>query len=581
MSREVGPGTPGSALTRGELVRRAAGIGAACLVGANARAAVAGPWSSTAANVRRFVSRPDLVPPVVTVLRSAPGTAPGLLFLAPSSGPGQRGAMIVDAGGEPVWFRPSTPKTTMNFRAALFRSRPVLTWWEGKAEHGLGVGEHVIFDQSYREIARFPAGNGLESDLHEFIVTPEGTALVLAYDIPTVDRSSVGKRRGRVIEGVVQELEIPSARVLFEWRSLDHVALTESHARLPPAFDYLHTNSIDVDGDGNLLVSARNTWAVYKIDRRTGAVIWRLGGKRSDFAMGRGRGSPGSTMRATTPERRLTLFDNAALPQVEPQSRGIALRLDMRRLQRDPRQAVPPPAATARPRARERPGAVERQHPRRLGRSPTSPSTPRAARCCSMRGSRGAGRTTGRSASRGTARLPSPAARSRPGRHAGAVCELERRHRAWSPGTCSPGRAPAPSPLRARRRGKASRRAWRSPPGPASPRRSHSGPAAVSSRGRARSRSDPGRPARPSTSPPLCISRDACWVFPSLITSRARSTAAAVARDSARPRAAPGTRSPLPRDDLCPRGAHDEPQGARPRRPVSPPGRYRMSRFTA
>ena len=332
MSREIGPGTPGSALTRGELVRRAAGIGAACLVGANARAAVAGPWSSTAANVRRFVSRPDLVPPVVTVLRSAPGTAPGLLFLAPSSGPGQRGAMIVDAGGEPVWFRPSTPTTTMNFRAALFRSRPVLTWWEGKAEHGLGVGEHVIFDQSYREIARFPAGNGLESDLHEFIVTPEGTALVLAYDIPTVDRSSVGKRRGRVIEGVVQELEIPSARVLFEWRSLDHVALTESHAQVAPAFDYLHANSIDVDGDGDLLVSARNTWAVYKLDRRTGAVIWRLGGKRSDFAMGPGtrfawqhdaRGHPGGL---------LTLFDNAALPQVEPQSRGIALRLDLRRL---------------------------------------------------------------------------------------------------------------------------------------------------------------------------------------------------------------------------------------------------------
>ena len=519
MSREVAPGTPGRGLTRGELVRRAAGIGAACLVGANARAAVAGPWSSTAAHVQRFVSRPDLVPPVVTVLRSAPGTAPGLLFLAPSSGPGQRGAMIVDAGGEPVWFRPSTPKTTMNFRAALFRSRPVLTWWEGKAEHGLGVGEHVIFDQSYREIARFPAGNGLESDLHEFIVTPEGTALVLAYDIPTVDRSSVGKRRGRVIEGVVQELEIPSARVLFEWRSLDHVALTESHAQVAPAFDYLHANSIDVDGDGDLLLSARNTWAVYKLDRRTGAVIWRLGGKRSDFAMGPGTRFAWQHDARSHPGGLLTLFDNAAAPQVEPQSRGIALRLDTQRMRATlVRQYVhrPPQLAHAL-------GSVQAQANGNIlvGWGTEPYFTEYTAGGAVLLDAR---------LPHGRAELPdaplpvarhargAPAARSRPGRHAGPVCELERRHR--------------------RRRLAAARRAERRRPRPGrhvaaarlrdAPRAAHRGP--LRRGGRTRARQPSARadghdraltravgPVR-QTSPACCISRAACWVFPSLIT---------------------------------------------------------------
>ena len=65
----------------------------------------------------------------------------------------------------------------------------------------------------------------------------------------------------------MQELAVPSARVLFEWRSLDHVKLTESYSKVAPAFDFFHVNSIDVDADGNLLVSARNTWTVYKIDR--------------------------------------------------------------------------------------------------------------------------------------------------------------------------------------------------------------------------------------------------------------------------------------------------------------------------
>jgi Arylsulfotransferase (ASST) len=280
--------------------------------------------------VQRFVSRPDLIPPKITIVRRGTGTAPGLLFLGPSSGPGQRGAMIVDGQGELVWFRPTVPASVLNLRAATYRGEPALTWWEGKTKHGLGIGDHVIADHAYREIARFPAGGGLGADLHELILTPEGTALVTAYDIPTVDRSSVGSARGRVVEGVVQELAVPSARVLFEWRSLDHVKLTESYAKVAPAFDFFHVNSIDVDADGNLLVSARNTWTVYKIDRQSGKVIWRLGGKKSDFAMG-----PGTQFawqhdaRHVGDGSQLTLFDNADDPQVQPQSRGLALALDL------------------------------------------------------------------------------------------------------------------------------------------------------------------------------------------------------------------------------------------------------------
>ena len=241
--------------------------------------------------------------------------------------------MIVDDAGEVIWFHPTSPQTAMNFRAALYRGAPVLTWWEGKTEHGLGVGEHVIFDRRYREIARFPAGNGLQSDLHELIVTPDGTALVTAYDIPTVDLSSVGHGRGRVIEGVVQEIDIRTGKVLFEWRSLEHVKVAESHAAVAPRFDYFHVNSIDRDADGNLLVSARNTWAVYKIEHGTGRVIWRLGGKKSDFAMGKG------TAFAWQHDARqhgdgglITLFDNAAAPQVQPQSRGLAIALDTKHM---------------------------------------------------------------------------------------------------------------------------------------------------------------------------------------------------------------------------------------------------------
>src|SRR6266542_1348901 len=113
------------------------------------------------------------------------------------------------------------------------------------------------------------------------------------YHAVPYDLSSVGGPvDGKVFDGIVQEIDVATGRVLFEWHSLDHVPLTDSYQPLPSSpgapWDYFHINSINLDSDQNLLISARHTWAIYKIDRRTGDVIWRLGGKESDFALGPG-----------------------------------------------------------------------------------------------------------------------------------------------------------------------------------------------------------------------------------------------------------------------------------------------------
>jgi hypothetical protein len=321
--------------TRGELVRDAARAGAALVAAGGVRrllqgdVAVAAVASVPRGAVHHFLSRPDLRPPTLSVLRTD-RSLPGYLFLAPSSGPGQRGVLIVDNRGDVVYFHPTTPNTAMNFRTATFRRKPVLTWWEGKAESGLGRGTHVILDQSYRVVARVPAGGGRQSDLHEFVITPHDTALVTSYEVRPADLSRVGgPSDGVVIGGVVQELALPSGRVLFEWRSLDHVAIEETHAEYTGhPLDYFHVNSIDLDTDGNLIVSARNTWAVYKVSRRSGNVIWRLGGRRSDFTMG-----PGTVFAWQHDARHhggnvVSVFDDGAAPQVQPQSRVLLIDLD-------------------------------------------------------------------------------------------------------------------------------------------------------------------------------------------------------------------------------------------------------------
>jgi hypothetical protein len=282
-------------------------------------------------DVVHFRSRPDLRPPRLRITQ--PGASDRSLFLAPSSGPGQRGVLILDEQGEVVWFRPTAPDTAMNFRTALLKGETVLTWWQGHAQRGLGVGFHMIVDSSYREVARLPAGGGRQSDLHEFTITPQGTAIVTSYEVKTANLSSVGGPwSAKVIGGIVQEIAIPSARVLFEWRSLDHVPIDESHAVYDGhAYDYFHVNSVDLDADGHLLVSARNTWTVYKLHRKTGRVIWRLGGKRSDFEMG-----PGTAFAWQHDARHhdeggvISIFDNSAAPPVAAQSRALLLALDRR-----------------------------------------------------------------------------------------------------------------------------------------------------------------------------------------------------------------------------------------------------------
>jgi Arylsulfotransferase (ASST) len=201
----------------------------------------------------------------------------------------------------------------------------VLTWWEG--EHtGYGQGEYVLVDGSYREVARVRAGNGYEGDHHEFLISPQDTALFTIYGkVHGMDLSSAGgPEDGKVLDGIVQEVDIESGEVLFEWHSLEHVSLEESYDK---PYDYFHINSIDVDHDDNLLLSARKTSTVYKIDRNTGKVIWRLGGKKSDFEMG-----PSARFAYQHDARRqadgtITIFDNGNINEVE-QSRGIFLELD-------------------------------------------------------------------------------------------------------------------------------------------------------------------------------------------------------------------------------------------------------------
>lgn len=287
--------------------------------------------------VLTFRSRPDLQVPKLDVYTHRKNAAEGSLFLAPKQGAVPGGPMIVDGKGELVWFRPVTgSELTGDFRAQHYRGQPVLTHWQGTSSAGEGHGYGVIRDQHYNVIKKVHGGNGYSLDLHEFLLTPRGTALVTIYQPLEHDlRKFGGPEDGTVVDGIVQEIDIATGLVIFEWHSLDHVGLEEGTSNRPSEsgksrFDYFHINSIDEDVDGGLVVSARRTDAVYKINRRTGEVEWRLGGNRSDFKLGKGVEFFLQHDARVQSDGSIRIFDNSSEPE-GGRSRDITVALNHER----------------------------------------------------------------------------------------------------------------------------------------------------------------------------------------------------------------------------------------------------------
>ena len=284
-----------------------------------------------------FQSRSDLTPASVEVTTQTGESAPGDIFLTPQQGPSQNGAMILNPQGDLVWFHP-VPQGDMaaDLRVQHYFGRLVLTFWQGYSGAGVGAGEDLIYDPSYRQLAVVRAGNGLSADLHEFRLTPQGTALITAYYPVYWDASAVhGSGQQIVLDSVVQEIDVKTGLVLYQWDSLDHVPLTDSYEAAPKSstapFDYFHINSVQQRSGGDLLISARNTWAAYDVDHESGQVVWTLGGKRSDYRLSsRAVFAFQHDVRLHTErDQTVTLFDDGAgPPRVHAWSRGLTVRLN-------------------------------------------------------------------------------------------------------------------------------------------------------------------------------------------------------------------------------------------------------------
>jgi arylsulfotransferase ASST len=284
--------------------------------------------------------------PPVMVLTHGADNGNGDIFLTPTGGGYPSGPEILSRTGKVIWFRSLPPgEAATDFRTQTYRGRPVLTWCQLSGQGKRAKWTDYIFNDRYQRIARVRAGNGYATDYHEFLITPWNTALVTATRLVTVRlRSASRPVSQKVIDDVVQEIDIGTGKVLFQWNTIGHVPLRDSELPRPasPAtpWDWFHINAVHLDTDGNLLINSRYTWTTYKVSRRTGTIIWELGGKQSTFTL---RAGPGQVLDRAgeifafqhDPEAigngEYTFFDDEAAEtrSLLPYSRAVTVRLDL------------------------------------------------------------------------------------------------------------------------------------------------------------------------------------------------------------------------------------------------------------
>jgi arylsulfotransferase ASST len=297
--------------------------------------------------LHHWVSRPDLIPPRIAVDQTSPQVAgDGKLLLTPTPSPvvhpgsgitihsvGPGGPMLADAQGRVIWFKQlQPPEVAANLRVQRYHGHRVLTWWQGTVNFSaFGAGEGIIANHSYRVVKSVQAGNGYSMDIHEFSLTHSGDALFTVYSpilvhLPGTPPDTLSK----LLDAAVQEVDIRTGLVVWEWHAYGHIPLSDSYAtpQNSASYDAFHINSIQPLAGDRALISARDTSAIYEIDKATGKLIWKLGGKDSSFDLGPGARFHFQHNAQMLGGGQIGMFDDeAGPPEYAPSSRGLILKL--------------------------------------------------------------------------------------------------------------------------------------------------------------------------------------------------------------------------------------------------------------
>jgi EmrB/QacA subfamily drug resistance transporter len=315
---------------------------------ANSRGAPIGAYLMK--DTYHFVTEPSLHPPKMTIEhhtntgKLAPGYILTANFYDINEPPmiGQSGPLILDDKLQPVWFKP-VPEDVVAGDLALqsYDGKPALSWWQGLVTNtgAIESGEDIVVNQHYQEVAHIKGADGWKLTLHEMLINGEDAWVTANKDIPYNLSKYGGAYNGAMIDSAVQEYNLKTGKLLYDWDALKHIPLSESQATLPTngfPWDAYHVNAIDLINGETFLVSMRDTWAAYLVNIKTGKIKWTLGGRKSSFKFGPGAEFQWQHDVKMQPGGVVTMFDDhccqltggGTYVKASAPSRALELKLD-------------------------------------------------------------------------------------------------------------------------------------------------------------------------------------------------------------------------------------------------------------
>ncbi|KAH8681850.1 ASST-domain-containing protein [Xylariales sp. PMI_506] len=248
---------------------------------------------------------------------------------------------ILDPDNHLVWSSTWQDRQLYNLMVQDYKGEKYLTFWAGDVDGGHGSGDYIMLDKNYNLFKQIKGGHDLETDLHEFRITQAGTAVITLYEAVYHDLAPFDKGKRKVWDGIVQEIDIETGEVIFQWRALDHYNLADtarlgsgSRPNYKEKWDWFHLNSVDKDRHGNYLISARWLGITY-VNGITGEIIWALGGKRNmfeDLSSGRATSMYGQHDVRWNGDDEITMLDNGIDEKHtnRAETRGLRIKIDQK-----------------------------------------------------------------------------------------------------------------------------------------------------------------------------------------------------------------------------------------------------------
>lgn len=192
---------------------------------------------------------------------------------------------------------------------------------------GYAPGERVILDENFNEIKRITfeksdvTEKGDPLDGHDFLMLGIDHYILSGYIKDTVFNIPGYPDGSDVVYSYLQEVQ--DGKVIWEWKSTDYpelYSLTVTDAsetandfenRNTEAPDYIHFNSMRLNGEGNLVCSFRHINSIICLDRTSGEnqILWKLSGNGDEFGLSDGE-KTSCQHYATIDGNYITVFDN-------------------------------------------------------------------------------------------------------------------------------------------------------------------------------------------------------------------------------------------------------------------------------